>query len=95
MTLLKRLVIAALLLFIFVYGVVFAVNNNTTVSIDLLFNSSFEISLALWSGILILIGLVAGLLASSLSSVPSQLERNRLKKSLAQAQERLAKLDIK
>lgn len=95
MALIKRLVLVLLLLIVLIYGMVFSINNASLVQIDFLLNFKAEVPLALWSGVLLLLGVVVGLIFAQLASWPIKRENTRLQKSLAQAKDKLTKLELK
>jgi uncharacterized membrane protein YciS (DUF1049 family) len=93
MKLLKNLIVLLIVLAVFGYGILFALYNKQSISLDFLFLDSLLVPLPLWSGCLIVIGLMFGLLVASISRLGLGLENKRLQKELKQAKSKLEKLN--
>lgn len=92
MKILRNALALLILLAVFLFGLLFAVYNEQSVSLDLILIEINAISLPLWSGVLLALGTFLGLLIASLSKVFVSIEAHRLKKELAATKAKLAKL---
>ena len=93
MKLLKNFLVLLLMLAVFGYGILFALYNEQKISIDFLFLDAFLVPFPLWSGCLIIIGVVLGLVVASVSKMLLGVENKRLKKELKQIRTKLEKLN--
>ncbi len=92
MKLIKNLIVLAIVLVVFGYGILFAIYNEHQISLDFLFIDSVNLPLSLWSGILIAFGSVLGIIVASISKVLTSIENKKLKKELKQAKAKLEKM---
>jgi len=92
MKILRNLLAVAVLLVVFLFGLLFAVYNDQSISLDLILINIPSIPLSVWSGVLLVAGILLGLLIASLSKVFVGFEAKRLRKELAATKEKLAKL---
>jgi uncharacterized membrane protein YciS (DUF1049 family) len=93
MKLLKNLLVLLIVLVVFGYGILFAQYNDQHISLDFLFLDSVQLPLSLWSGSLVVFGIVLGLLVASVSKIRQGFENKRLQKELKQAKSKLEKLN--
>lgn len=94
MKLLKNFLVLLIVLAIFGYGILFALYNEQKIVLDFLFLDSVQVPLSLWSGSLVVLGIVLGLLVASVSRVLLGLENKRLQKELKQAKTKLEKVSL-
>lgn len=94
MKLLKNFLVLLIVLAVFGYGILFALYNEQKIVLDFLFLDSVQVPLSLWSGSLIVLGIVLGLLVASVSKVLLGLENKRLQKELKQAKTKLEKVSL-
>jgi uncharacterized integral membrane protein len=92
MKLLKNLLVLLIVLTVFGYGILFAIYNEQSVLLDFLFMDDLSIPLSLWSGSLVVLGTVLGLLVASTSKMLQGRDNKRLQKELKQAKVKLEKL---
>ncbi|MCR8921632.1 LapA family protein [Dasania sp. GY-MA-18] len=92
MRLLLRLVLLLLLLAVFLIGVLFTLQNDTPVPLDLLILQLDAQWLALWVLLAFALGGLAGMLVGLLGLWRIKRERYSLKRQLQQANKELAKL---
>lgn len=92
MKLFKNLLVLLIVLAVFVYGILFAIYNKESISLDFLFLDSLQIPLSLWSGSLIVLGVVVGVVVSSISKIQLGIENKRLQKELKQVKTKLEKM---
>lgn len=93
MKLIKNFLVLLVVLAVLVYGVLFSLYNEKAIILDFLFLDTVSIPLSLWSGCLIVVGLVLGLLVASISKLGLGFENKRLQKELSQAKRKLEKLN--
>lgn len=93
MKLLKNFLVLLIILAVFGYGILFAIYNEQNITIDFLFLESSLIPFSLWSGCLIVVGIILGLLVASVSKMLLGVENKRLKRELKQAKAKLEKLN--
>lgn len=93
MKLIKNFLVLLVVLAVLVYGVLFSLYNEKAIILDFLFLDPVSIPLSLWSGCLIVVGLVLGLLVASISKLGLGFENKRLQKELSQAKRKLEKLN--
>jgi uncharacterized membrane protein YciS (DUF1049 family) len=93
MKLLKNFLILLMVLVVFGYGILFALYNEQNIGLDFLFLDTLSVPLSLWSGSLVVLGIVMGLLAASISKMLQGIENKRLKKELKQMKAKLEKLN--
>lgn len=93
MKLIKNFLVLLVVLAVLVYGVLFSLYNEKAIILDFLFLDTVSIPLSLWSGCLIVVGLVLGLLVASISKLGLGFENKRLQKELSQAKHKLEKLN--
>lgn len=94
MKLLKNFLVLLIVLAVFGYGILFALYNEQKIVLDFLFLDSVQVPLSLWSGSLVVLGIVLGLLVASVSKVLLGLENKRLQKELKQAKTKLEKVSL-
>lgn len=94
MKLLKNFLVLLIVLAVFGYGILFALYNEQKIVLDFLFLDSVQVPLSLWSGSLVVLGIVLGLLVASVSKVLLGLENKRLQKELKQAKSKLEKVSL-
>ncbi len=94
MKLLKNFLVLLIVMAVFGYGILFALYNEQKIVLDFLFLDSVQVPLSLWSGSLIVLGIVLGLLVASVSKVLLGLENKRLQKELKQAKTKLEKVSL-
>jgi putative membrane protein len=92
MKLFKNLLVLLIVLAVFVYGILFAIYNKESIPLDFLFLDSLQIPLSLWSGSLIVLGVVVGVVVSSISKIQLGIENKRLQKELKQVKTKLEKM---
>lgn len=88
----KRLAVAAILLLVLLFGVLFSVQNSQTVSLDLLVIQFSEQRAALWILAAFALGGCGGLLASSVAILRLRSRSALLRRKLRQAEKELATL---
>jgi uncharacterized membrane protein YciS (DUF1049 family) len=93
MKLLKNLLILLIVLAVFCYGILFSIYNEQNIGLDFLFLDTLSVPLSLWSGSLVVLGIVMGLLTASVSKMLQSIENKRLKKELKQMKAKLEKLN--
>jgi putative membrane protein len=93
MKLLKKFLILLMVLVVFVYGILFALYNKQSIGLDFLFLETLFVPLSLWSGSLVVLGIVMGLLVASISKMLQGIENKRLKKELKHMNAKLEKLN--
>jgi putative membrane protein len=93
MKLLKNFLVLLIVLTVLVYGLLFSLYNEQSISLDFLFLDTLSVPLPLWSGCLIVIGVVLGLLVSSISKFGLGFENKRLQKELNLVKRKLEKLN--
>jgi uncharacterized membrane protein YciS (DUF1049 family) len=93
MKLLKKSLILLMVLVVFIYGILFALYNKQSIGLDFLFLDSLSVPLSLWSGSLVVLGIVMGLLVASISKMLQGIENKRLKKELKHMNAKLEKLN--
>jgi putative membrane protein len=93
MKLLKKFLILLMVLVVFIYGILFALYNKQSIGLDFLFLDSLSVPLSLWSGSLVVLGIVMGLLVASISKMLQGIENKRLKKELKHMNAKLEKLN--
>jgi putative membrane protein len=93
MKLLKKFLILLMVLVVFVYGILFALYNKQSIGLDFLFLDTLSVPLSLWSGSLVVLGIVMGLLVASISKMLQGIENKRLKKELKHMNAKLEKLN--
>ena len=81
MKLLKNLLVLLILIAVFIYGILFAIYNEQ------------HVALSLWSGSLVGLGIVIGLLVAVISKMTQSLENKRLKKEIKQIKAKFEKLN--
>lgn len=87
MTLLKRLVLIALLLLVLVFGVLFSVQNDTPVPLDLLLLQLPAQRLALWVLLAFAFGGVVGIAISLVAIVQLKSSKALLKRKLSKLEQ--------
>ncbi|CCK75573.1 MAG: LapA family protein [Oleispira antarctica] len=92
MKLFKNFLILLIVLTVFGYGILFALYNEQNIGLDFLFLETLTVPLSLWSGSLIVLGILMGLLVASISKMLQSIENKRLKKELQQMKVKLEKL---
>jgi putative membrane protein len=93
MKLLKNFLILLMVSVVFVYGILFALYNEQSIGLDFLFLDTLSVPLSLWSGGLVVLGIVMGLLVASISKMLQGIENKRLKKELKHMKAKLEKLN--
>jgi uncharacterized membrane protein YciS (DUF1049 family) len=93
MKLLKNFLVLLIVLAVFGYGILFALYNEQHIALDFLFIDSLSVPFSLWSGSLIVLGIVLGLLVASVSKMLLSVENKRLSKELIQVKAKLEKLN--
>jgi uncharacterized membrane protein YciS (DUF1049 family) len=93
MKLLKNLLVLLIVLAVFCYGILFALYNEQNIGLDFLFLDTLSVPLSLWSGSLVVLGIVMGLLTASVSKMLQSIENKRLQKELKQMKAKLEKLN--
>jgi putative membrane protein len=93
MKLLKNFLILLMVLVVFIYGILFALYNEQNIGLDFLFLDTLSVPLSLWSGSLVVLGIVMGLLVASISKMLQGIENKRLKKELKHMKAKLEKLN--
>lgn len=93
MKLLKNLLILLIVSAVFFYGILFALYNEQNIGLDFLFLDTLSVPLSLWSGSLVVLGIVMGLLTASVSKMLQGIENKRLQKELKQMKAKLEKLN--
>jgi putative membrane protein len=93
MKLLKNFLILLMVLVVFIYGILFALYNEQNIGLDFLFLDTLSVPLSLWSGGLVVLGIVMGLLVASISKMLQGIENKRLKKELKHMKAKLEKLN--
>jgi putative membrane protein len=93
MKLLKNFLILLMVLVVYVYGILFALYNEQSIGLDFLFLDTLSVPLSLWSGSLVVLGIVMGLLVASISKMLQGIENKRLKKELKRMKAKLEKLN--
>jgi uncharacterized membrane protein YciS (DUF1049 family) len=93
MKLLKNLLILLIVLAVFCYGILFSLYNEQNIGLDFLFLDTLSVPLSLWSGSLVVLGIVMGLLTASVSKMLQGIENKRLQKELKQMKAKLEKLN--
>ncbi len=93
MKLLKNLLTLVIILMVFGYGVLFSIYNEQSVELDFIFLDSLPVPLSMWSGGLIILGIMLGLLIGSASKMLQGIENKRLQKELKNAKTKLEKLN--
>jgi len=93
MKLLKNFLVLLIVLAVFGYGILFALYNEQKIALDFLFIDSVHLPLSLWSGSLIVLGAILGLLVASISKMLQGMENKRLTKELQLAKVKLEKLN--
>tara|TARA_B100001063_G_scaffold73711_1_gene67915 strand:+ start:412 stop:696 length:285 start_codon:yes stop_codon:yes gene_type:complete len=93
MKLLKNLLTLVIILIVFGYGVLFSIYNDQNVELDFIFLDSLPVPLSIWSGGLIMLGTMLGLLIGSASKMLQGIENKRLQKELKNAKTKLEKLN--
>jgi putative membrane protein len=93
MKLLKNFLILLMVSVVFVYGILFALYNQQSIGLDFLFLDTLSVPLSLWSGGLVVLGIVMGLLVASISKILQGIENKRLKKELKHMKAKLEKLN--
>lgn len=92
MKLIKNLIVLLIVLAVFGYGILFAIYNEHQITLDFLFLDAIETPLSLWSGILVAVGIMIGLIVASISKISVGMENKRLKKELKQVKTKLEKI---
>lgn len=92
MKLFKNFLILLIVLTVFGYGILFALYNEQNIGLDFLFLETLTVPLSLWSGSLMVLGMLMGLLVASISKMLQSIENKRLKKELQQMKVKLEKL---
>lgn len=92
MKLIKNLIVLLIVITVFVYGILFALYNKQSIPLDFLFLDSVQIPFSLWSGGLIVLGVVVGIVVSSISKIQLARENKRLQKELKQVKTKLEKM---
>ena len=93
MKLLKNFLVLLIVLAVFGYGILFSLYNEQHIALDFLFIDSLSVPFSLWSGSLIVLGIVLGLLVASVSKMLLSVENKRLSKELIQVKAKLEKLN--
>jgi uncharacterized membrane protein YciS (DUF1049 family) len=93
MKLLINFLVLLIVLAVFGYGILFALYNEQHIALDFLFIDSLSVPFSLWSGSLIVLGIVLGLLVASVSKMLLSVENKRLSKELIQVKAKLEKLN--
>jgi uncharacterized membrane protein YciS (DUF1049 family) len=93
MKLLKNFLILLMVLVVFIYGILFALYNEQSIGLDFLFLDTLSVPLSLWSGSLVVLGIVMGLLVASISKMLQGIENKRLEKELKHMKAKLEKLN--
>jgi len=92
MKILRNALALLILLVVFLFGLLFAVYNDQSIALDLILIEIDAMSLPVWSGLLLVVGILLGVLIASLSKVFVSIEARRLKKELVATKAKLAKL---
>ena len=92
MKILRNALALLVLLVVFLFGLLFAVYNDQSIALDLILIEIDAMSLPVWSGLLLVVGILLGVLIASLSKVFVSIESRRLKKELVATKAKLAKL---
>jgi len=92
MKILRNALALLVLLVVFLFGLLFAVYNDQLIALDLILVEIDAMSLPVWSGLLLVVGILLGVLIASLSKVFVSIESRRLKKELVATKTKLAKL---
>jgi putative membrane protein len=92
MKILRNALALLVLLVVFLFGLLFAVYNDQSIALDLILVEIDAMSLPVWSGLLLVVGILLGVLIASLSKVFVSIESRRLKKELVATKAKLAKL---
>jgi uncharacterized membrane protein YciS (DUF1049 family) len=93
MKLLKTILLLLIVIVVFCYGILFAIYNEQNIGLDFLFLDPLTVPLSLWSGGLIALGVIIGLLVASVSKLMQGSENKRLKKELKHIKVKLEKLN--
>lgn len=93
MKLLKNSLVLLIVLAVFGYGILFSLYNEQNIGLDFLFMDAFSVPLSLWSGSLIALGVMMGLLVASTSTLMQGIENKRLQKELNKAKAKFEKLN--
>ena len=93
MKLLKNLLVLLIVLTVFIYGALFSIYNEQYLNLDFLFLDSVSIPLSLWSGCVIILGVMMGFLFTSVGKLSLHQHNRRLKKELEQVKKKLEKLN--
>jgi len=92
MKILRNALALLVLLVVFLFGLLFAVYNDQSIALDLILIEIDAMSLPVWSGLLLVVGILLGVLIASLSKVFVSIEARRLKKELVATKAKLVKL---
>jgi len=92
MKILRNALALLVLLVVFLFGLLFAVYNDQSIALDLILVEIDAMSLPVWSGLLLVVGILLGVLIAALSKVFVSIESRRLKKELVATKAKLAKL---
>jgi len=92
MKILRNALALLILLVVFLFGLLFAVYNDQSIALDLILIEIDAMSLPVWSGLLLVVGILLGVLIASLSKLFVSIEARRLKKELVATKAKLAKL---
>lgn len=92
MKLIKNLLVLLIVLAVFIYGILFAIYNKQSIPLDFLFSDTVQIPLSLWSGGLVVVGIVLGIMVSSISRMRIGRENKRLQKEIKSAKAKIDKL---
>lgn len=92
MGLVKKLLLAVLLLVIALYGALFAVENDTAVPLDLLLVELPAVRVSLWVMAAFIVGGLAGLIISGVKLLQSQGQYQLVCRKLAKAEKELNQL---
>ena len=93
MKLIKNLLVLLIVLAIFIYGTLFSIYNEQGLDLDFLFLDAISVPLSLWSGCIIILGVVLGLLFASVGKISLYRDNKRLNKELEQVKKKLEKLN--
>ncbi len=85
----KLLIVAALVLLIAAYGVLFSIENDTAVAVNLLFLQLPELQLSLWLLAAFALGGVGGLLAGSVGLLRARAQHLAVSRRLLKAEREL------
>lgn len=93
MKLIKNFLVLLVVLLVLGYGILFSLYNEQGIALDFLFIDLVSVPLSLWSGCLVVVGVLLGLLVSSISKLGLGFENKRLQKELNLTKRKLEKLN--